>query len=482
MDKARKLPRNLPPRWVPLGCLLAGLATGTGPVSASEAPATGYILTAKSVPGEISQYRAAIEVKGEVKLDTAGAKTSRLPLVVNGTFLYDEKLLTDQDSPRLRRAVRYYHEAKADIKIGEGVLQSSLDQDKRLIAARADKDGLLLFSPLGPLTRDELDLIEIQGQSLFWDALLPSRSVALGGTWKVDPERFALLLGWDAATQCDVTGTLTSVEQAAAAIDLAGSLTGAVNGVVAEIQLKAKCQFDLARKRVTWFAVSLKEVRAGGHAEPGFEVIARIRIVAAPVPESPSLDEKALDGLPLDPNAGATALSFQAEKSHFRLIHERHWRTIVERHNLSVFRLIDRGELIAQCNISELPAAEPGKGLTLEAFQADVQRSLGQQFQQVTEATQSTSGDGKTILRLVVSGTANEIPIQWIYYHLANDQGRRAALAFTLEAKYLERFADADRLMVETFEFTPRPETPPAELPAPPREAEKPDAQKAART
>ena len=51
---------------------------------------------------------------------------------------------------------------------------------------------------------------------------------------------------------------------------------------------------------------------------------------------------------------------------------------------------------------------------------------------------------------------ASEIPIQWVYYHISDDQGRRAALAFTFESKLVERFAEADRTLVETFQFTPR--------------------------
>jgi hypothetical protein len=157
-------------------------------------------------------------------------------------------------------------------------------------------------------------------------------------------------------------------------------------------------------------------------------------------------------------------LSFQAEKSGFRLIHDRRWRSMLDRRDLCVFRFVDRGDLIAQCNISELPQAEAGKQLSLEAFQADVQRSLGDSFREIVEASRSTTEDGKQVLRVLVAGTASEIPIHWIYYHLSDDEGRRAAIAFTLEAKLVERFAEADRTLIETFQFTDQPKPEEARL------------------
>jgi hypothetical protein len=103
--------------------------------------------------------------------------------------------------------------------------------------------------------------------------------------------------------------------------------------------------------------------------------------------------------------------------------------------------------------------------MSLEEFQADIQRALGQSFGQFLEATQNTRDDGRRVLRVVVSGTASEVSIQWVYYHLSDATGRRAALAFTLEGKLVERFAENDRTLADTFEFLRRPEPTEAQTP-----------------
>ena len=42
------------------------------------------------------------------------------------------------------------------------------------------------------------------------------------------------------------------------------------------------------------------------------------------------------------------------------MLHDRRWHVTVDRPELTVLRLVDRGELIAQCNISPAPDAKPG--------------------------------------------------------------------------------------------------------------------------
>jgi hypothetical protein len=456
---------------------IASWACLAGPIAATQTGVSAELAASyrlAPVPGSgVQKIRAAVEVKGDVQLDQDKSESPRLPLLVQATLVYDEKLLPTQEASGTRRSVRYYHQAEASIKIGNSSLGPSLRDDRRIVVVRANRDGCLLFSPLGPLTRDELELIDVQGNSLLWGCLLPRTAVAVGDSWEVERDAFGLLLGMDAVTQCDVRGTLTSVTDGVALVDLAGSVSGAVGGVESQVQIKAKCNFDLGRKQVTWFAASLREKRAISHAEPGFEVTARLRVAAGPLDESPSLSDRSLAGLSLEPDSGANLLAFDAERSNFSLIHDRRWRTIVDRPGLCLLRMVDRGTLIAQCNISELPDLESGKAFTLEAFQADVQRSLGPSFGQFVEAQQTTGENGVKVYRVVVSGSSSDVPIQWTYYHLADNAGRRASLAFTLEEKRLEQFAEADRVLVDSFQFTTRPErTKTEEVKAKPAKAE----------
>jgi len=415
-----------------------------------------YELKQTARVGQMRSIRAVLEVRGELKLNADGSKVTRVPLLADGKLAYEEKMIVVQSSPRLRRSVRCYTQADARIKVGEGLLTPKLPQDCRIICAQVKADKSLIYSPLEPLTREQLELIDVQGNSLLLPSLLPKKPVRVGDHWEIDRDKLAPMLGLDVIMESNVTCSLHDVKDRVATIEISGDVEGAVGGVSSEIRLQAKCNYDLTQKLITWFAAAIREDRAIGHAEPGFDVTARLRVAIAPLAKSAGLTDSRLAGLPLEENPGAELLRFRAEESGFQLIHDRRWHSMLDRRDLCVFRLVDRGDLIAQCNISELPETEAGRQLSLEAFQADVQRTLGDSFGQIVEASRSTTEDGKRVLRVLVAGIASEIPIHWIYYHLSDNKGRCAALAFTLEAKLVERFAEADRTLIETFEFTDR--------------------------
>lgn len=416
-------------------------------------------LTAKLQPGQVQQVQAVLEVRGDLLVKAEDDGRQKLPIMVNGKVSYDERLLAASGSQLDRRSIRHYHEASAEVKVGQALATPRLNPERRLIVAQIDDQGAVLASPQGPLTRDDLDLVDIQGNSLAAAAVLPNRVVQVGERWKLNNELSAVLLGLDAITQNNVQGLFEKREGQIALLTIEGAVEGAVEGVASKIEIRARANFDLEHRTVTWLAANIHERREIGQAEPGLDVIARLRLKLSPVARSDELSDQALESLTLTADAGARLLEFRPLKSSLQVIHDRRWRTMVDRHDVCVLRCVDGGDLLAQCNISELADAEPGKRLTLETFQAQVVQSLTSNAGQVTEASQNTLDDGRRVLRVQAAGVMSEVPIVWVFYHISNEQGRQASLSFTMEAKVLERFAEADRTLVDSFQFLPRQPT-----------------------
>jgi hypothetical protein len=109
--------------------------------------------------------------------------------------------------------------------------------------------------------------------------------------------------------------------------------------------------------------------------------------------------------------------------------------------------------LSGQCNVSSLPSREPEKLVSLEEFQDDVRLALGKAFGEFIEAGQSANEANYRVFRVVVHGTSSDIAMRWIYYLVADPQGRQVALTFTIEQAILDRFADADKAMVNSLRF-----------------------------
>jgi hypothetical protein len=125
--------------------------------------------------------------------------------------------------------------------------------------------------------------------------------------------------------------------------------------------------------------------------------------------------------------------------------------------DLAVLRLIERGDLVAQCNISRLNPLPAGEQLTLEAFQASLKKSLGTTFVDFLEAGESLSDSGLRVLRVVISAEVSEVAIQYVFYHLSDDQQNRLSLALTMDADNVERFGRAEETLIGSLQFTSKP-------------------------
>ena len=312
---------------------------------------------------------------------------------------------------------------------------------------------MVLFSPLGPLDHDELDLIAVPANSALIDVLLPNRTVAVGETWKLDTDWLAPVLGLDTVDQSNIVCKLDRVEKNLAIIHAQGVAAGSADGVSSQMTVAAKFSFDTQLKRITWYAMSLKENRAIGHAQPGLEATSRVQMALQKRSASPSLHQDVLADLNLKPDEPARLLEFRSPAGGFALLMDRRWHVMIEREDVSVLRMVDRGELIAQANISALPPLEAGETFTIVDFQQDVKRALADHFGEFVAASESVTDSGLRVMRVVTTGRTAELSIDWVYYHVTDDQGRRLSCVFTHESELAERFGAVDQSLLSSLRF-----------------------------
>ena len=422
-------------------------------------PTPAYELTSSLEAGETRQVKVVLEVTGELKLNADGRQVTRLPLQVRADLLYAERVLVAELDQTLRRDARQYDRAEAQVKVGDSSQEHRISDQRSLIVADRNADRVTLFSPHGPLTRAELELVDIQASSTLLAELLPQAEVRIGDDWPHDDSLVAQFFTLDAVHQNKLRSKLRKVNGSLAIVDLAGSVSGAIGGVSTDLEIKAVYNFNMDSGQITWLAMSMSEDRAIGHAEPGLKVTGRLRLATSTCSTPPELTSDALAGLGLDPSPGSTLIDYATDAGGFRLLHDRNWHVMVDRHDVAILRRVEDGDLVAQCNISSLPDLKPGQHPQLESFQADVKRALGDNFGEFLEASQSSSESGLQVLRTVVSGAVSEIPIQWTYYHFSDSRGRQLSLVFTLDSKLIERFAENDAGIVSTLEFRPRAES-----------------------
>jgi hypothetical protein len=414
-------------------------------------------------PTDARVRMVSVELNVSGKLFPSPGPDKALKLAVEARFGYSERRLsaTGRDAESLR-GVRYYDEAQANIQAGEQFSSSLLRGTQRLIVAQGQLEGLDLFSPAGPLTYTELELLHVPADSLAVLGLLPESEVELDETWKAPDWSLPLLTGVDAIEKGKVNCKLTSVTENVARIDFSGEIVGATVGASSAIEITGHLVYDREQKIVTRIEASQSEKRTIGAVSPGLDVVANVKVVRGPAERGTRISEKELAGVPLEPNAASRLLLFEAPAWNVRMYHDRHWHVFHQASDGALLRLLDQGGFISQCNVRKLPDDEPGQHISENQFQQDIQQSLGKNFEQFLQAEKLNLKDGLYIYRVVAAGSIQRVnekkepevsPVQWIYYLVANSDGRQLSFVFSVDARQVKEFGTRDLSMVTGVEF-----------------------------
>jgi hypothetical protein len=412
-----------------------------------------YDLHSGRKAGQLNRVELTIEVGGELKVNR-GEKITPVKMNVAGQLAYDEKLVEFPSGRRdLLRSVRYYDKATATLKLDRTTIKPELRSDRRLIAVEAQGAASELFSPQGTLRREEVDLIDIMGNSLVVDRLLPDKAVAVGEIWKHTDECIAPLLGLDKVTRLDLRSTLVSVSDGLARMQVAGRVEGSFGGADTEIDVKGKYQYSLDSRQVTWVGLLIKENRKVGEVTAGIDAVALLQMTIASLDRSAHLSDSALAGLKLDATPRVTQLCHHSADGIWSITHDRKWYLNADEREMTVLRLVEDGQRVAQCNISTLPNAVAGKPPTLTQFQADVRQALEKNFEKFFDATELKSVPGYRVYRVAAAGVVSDLPIRWYYYLVLDDRGHQAVFAFTIVEELNGRLEGADVELVKSLRF-----------------------------
>ncbi|MDG2380541.1 MAG: hypothetical protein P8N76_02600 [Pirellulaceae bacterium] len=399
--------------------------------------------------------KVAYEVSGRLFSQRGGKnKPKEHPLKAIGNFLYEERVLDQQTG----RSVRYFEEAKSDFQVDGRGNSSQLRDASRWIVVDPNELEDMFVCPTGALSRQELELIEFPGLSSLIERLLPQSEQELNDTWKHDDTLLALLFNLDAVTVNAVQSELVKLEDGTAYMTLEGSIIGTVKGVVTEVKLTGKYNFDVQSALINWVAITIEEQREIGASTPGLNVKARLRMVRGPVKQPKHLHDQAIAAFDLRHGVQGGLLEHVNDEAGYAVLHNRRWHVFSESPTITVFRCVDDGRMLAQCNISALPPVSKKKPLTMHKFQQDISMVLGDSVTQIVDAKKSTNKKGQKILRVVAAGTVDQAPILWIYYHVTHTDGRRVSCVFTMGATDVEQFGGEDLALTSSIRFLDLPQ------------------------
>jgi hypothetical protein len=441
--------------------VIAGLFTG---ICRAEAPNESINLSPRVEPNTLTRVTIELDAGGNdvvrAATDSKGATVKngeqKLPMSVSAKLQYDERRLESGASNASRNqplCLRYYTVAEGTLKVDTSGLAPKLADDRRLIVVESGSARPNLYSLDGPLTREQLDLIDVTGNSCLLDRLLPTSPVANGATWNHDATVMGGLLTLDSVAVCEVQSVLDEFNASFAKIRLAGVVGGTCDGAATQREVRGVYLFDRQLRRITRMNLAVREMRSIGGATPGLQGVGKIQVKIEPLESSVQLNDQAVASATRATRTPVLNLIYESVPLGFRVAFDRQWFITSEGRETITLRRVDGSDVVAQCTVTRLPPKSLGRQVSLEQFQKDVAYSLGKSFGQLVSSRQWTNAAGHHCYEVVVRGEVEDLPVEWHYYLVAPEEGHRISLAFMIEGSMADRLQQTDRQLVELIQL-----------------------------
>lgn len=400
-------------------------------------------------------------ISGSLETSLSNGKSQALPLTVEAIQKYLERRLPAAGrEAEAFRSLRSYQVAEASIDVEKTHSSGQLVAARNLVVSQGRREGVSRYSPNGAMTRADVDLLNVPGDGLALLALLPKSNVESGEKWTPDGWVLQALAGIDAVTKSELSCELESATADVAVVKFSGSIEGATVGASTTVSVSGKLNYDRKGRYVRSVTMEQKEKRSVGAVSPGLNVTAKVTIDRSPSADQGALTDAAAEKIPLEPDVGVLMLNYDAPWG-VRLVHDRDWHVFHQSADAAILRLLDKGSLIAQCNLHLMTPAKAGQHTSEEAFQADIQKGLGDQFKSFAGAEEIKSDDGRYLYRVIVDGegkskadgSVKPIPTKWIYYLCASPSGQQTSMSFAVQADLVEKLGNRDLAIVKSLKF-----------------------------
>jgi hypothetical protein len=421
---------------------------------AAPAWADGILLSETPREGECFRITTGTEVTGSLKV-TRDGKPAAVKIRAKNEHVFVERVLS-ADKAVTRKAARFYHTAAANATVDGDRVQRTLPADRRLIVAQRTGDSLFCYSPQGPLTRPDLEVVSEHFETLHLTGLLPAKEVAVGESWKLDSLVVQSLCLFDGLVSHDLTAKLREVAAGVAIISLDGTAKGIENGAIANLTVTATVRFDTATKHIVGVDWKQKDVRDQGPVTPGAELEIATSLKREPLPQPPAdLADAVVAAIPAtdDPPATMKHLLHRDPKGRYRLLHAREWHVVGQTDYHLIMRYLDRGDFVAQATITPWESAGAGKHLTPAEFEKLTHGGANWKVEQVTDRTEVPTDPDRWVYRVSARGELDGSPVVQNFYILANANGDQMILTFTLRPAGASRIGTRDLELVNAIDF-----------------------------
>lgn len=306
--------------------LFAALAL-TLPASAQEQATLAEVLP----PGLQYLVNCRVEVSGNLSLPPEKGQTAPKALAVTGVSNLDyfERILAGGGDKPVTRTGRLYRKVEFQRKVGDQAQQATLRPEVRRLIVLRHNQVEVPFSPDGPMTWNELDLVRTDVFTPALTGLLSGGPAKVGDSWKATEAAINEITDLEKLDEGVVACKFEQVAVLGGRKQARVSFAGAVRGIGEDgptrHNLDGYLYFDIESRFITYVSMRGtqllldKDGKTVGRIEGTFVLTRRQE-------SCKELTNESLQGLKLEPNEDNTQLLLDNPDLGVKLMHPRRWR------------------------------------------------------------------------------------------------------------------------------------------------------------
>jgi hypothetical protein len=288
-------------------------------------------------PGYQYHVSCRTEVSGSLTPPPGKDLVAPKPLPVAGFSVieYDERVLSQGTDGQVQKTFRVVRKMDFQRKVGNQPQQSSLRPGVRRLVVLRLQNAEVPFSPDGPLTWGEIDLVRTDVFTPALAGLLPDRAVRPGDKWTAgagavqeltDLERIE-----EGQLECRFEQVTVVERRRFARIALSGTVRGVNEDGPTRHQLDGYFLFDLESQHLSYLSFKGTNALLDRDGKTAGSVIGQFVLSRQAHQRHAELSDEALRGVAVEPNDGNTQLLYDNPDLGVRFLHPRRWRVAAVR-------------------------------------------------------------------------------------------------------------------------------------------------------
>lgn len=284
-------------------------------------------------PGHLTKVEVSVKLAGKLALpSTEKGKAPQLVSVVGVSKLTYEERLLQPDDANLLKTVRSYRDVSFERTVGEVKQDAGIRPSVRRMVVIKAGERKAPFSPDGPLTWGEIDVVrtDVFNPALV-PGLLPTGAVNPGQSWKASSAAVAELTDMEKVEEGAITvefvGTPKLNGKPMARLKLSGTVRGVNEDGPNRQTVEGTAYFDLESNCLTYLSVKGTHELLDGKGQTAGRIEGLFTMTRTPLAKTPAdLSDASLRDLDLKPTAENTLLLYDNTDLGVRFLYARGWR------------------------------------------------------------------------------------------------------------------------------------------------------------